>query len=426
MMRLAKELLTVNRLLFIRQPNNSESVLYHIYSRILESFFKKVSDSPYTQLEYLLANSFVKLISSTTIMTLHKRDQEILLSGRNNKLDLYQNLGAEGTQRKREYWQHIEKRTNEWWANQYGVAGYSAQILKGIVKYCSYSEPKRKELVARWLSANELTQEEAALIGLNNWNEEMSREAFSLEAISVFSKLSLLDEPLIIIFDQLEALGYEYNKRLLMSFGEAVKEIFTHVPNSLIILNLFPERWEQFKEVFDGAVIDRVSQYQLYLQRPSNEKLREILQIKAQAIEVELESLFDSAELENILNQNSIRAILNKASDYYRHKVNKAPLPRRDENRREQENRETLQERLSRLENETQAQQVVISRLREESETSISIQTRLQALENELIKLQQNFSKEIQDIFIKLDQFEAKIKNCPGNRVEDEPPPPVR
>src|SRR5919199_860834 len=309
MMRLAKELLKINRLLFIRQPNNADSVLYHTYSRILESFFKKVTDSPYTQLEYLLTNSFVKLISSTTIMTLHKKDQEILAAGKNNKLDLYESLGAEGTQRKREYWQHIEKRTNEWWANQYGVAGYSAQILKGIVKYCSYSEPRRKELVARWLSANELTQEESALIGLNNWNEEMSREAFSLEAIAVFSKLSLLDEPLIIIFDQLEALGYEYNQRLLMTFGESVKEIFTHVPNSLIILNLFPERWEQFKEIFDGAVIDRVSQYQIHLQRPTNEKLKEILQLKAQNTDLNIETLFDSAELENILNQKSIRAV---------------------------------------------------------------------------------------------------------------------
>jgi DNA polymerase III epsilon subunit-like protein len=408
MMRLAKELLKVNRLLFIRQPNNPDSVLYHTYSRILESFFRKVIDTPYTQLEYLLANSFVKLISSTKIMTLHKKDQEILAAGKKNKLDLYESLGAEGTQRKREYWQHIEKRTNEWWANQYGVAGYSAQILKGIVKYCSYSEPRRKELVARWLSAHELTQEEAALIGLNNWNDEMSREAFSLEAIAVFSKLSLLDEPLIIIFDQLEALGYEYNQRLLMTFGESVKEIFTHVPNSLIILNLFPERWEQFKKIFDGAVIDRVSQYQIHLQRPTNEKLQEILQLNAQATALNIETIFDSAELENILNQKSIRAVLNKASDYYKHKVNNVPLPRRDESQRKQEGKETLQERLNRLENETHVQQRAISKLREESEIGTGIQTRLEALENELIKLQEKFSKEIKDIFIKLDELEGK------------------
>jgi hypothetical protein len=75
-----------------------------------------------------------------------------------------------------------------------------------------------------------------------------------------------LDEPLIIIFDQLEALGLKHHEQLLFAFGEAIKEIFTHVPNSLVILNLFPDRWEQFKSMFDGAIIDRVSQNQLYLQ----------------------------------------------------------------------------------------------------------------------------------------------------------------
>jgi hypothetical protein len=409
-------------------PYNPDSVLYHTYSRILESFFKKVIDTPYTQLEYLLANSFVKLISSTTIMTLHKKDQEILAAGKNNKLDLYESLGAEGTQRKREYWQHIEKRTNEWWANQYGVAGYSAQILKGIVKYCSYSEPRRKELVARWLSANELTQEESALIGLNNWNEEMSREAFSLEAIAVFSKLSLLDEPLIIIFDQLEALGYEYNQRLLMTFGESVKEIFTHVPNSLIILNLFPERWEQFKEIFDGAVIDRVSQYQIHLQRPTNEKLKEILQLKAQNTDLNIETLFDSAELENILNQKSIRAVLNKASDYYRYKVNKVHLPKHNEPQQETQEtdvRETVQERIRRLENDTQLQQEAISKLRKEAETSGTVQNRLQVLENEFIKLQQKLNEEIKYILLKVDEVEAKIENHQHEGTPPPPPPPV-
>ena len=61
-MRLAKELLKVNRLVFIRQPNNSDAIIYHIYSRILESLVEKVPDNNYTQLENLLANSFFKIV----------------------------------------------------------------------------------------------------------------------------------------------------------------------------------------------------------------------------------------------------------------------------------------------------------------------------------------------------------------------------
>lgn len=427
MMRLAKELLKINRLLFIRQPNNPDSVLYHTYSRILESFIKKVSGSHYTQLEYLLANSFVKLISTTRIMILNKKDHEILAAVKNNNLRLYEVLGAEGSEKKRIFWQHIEKRTNEWWANEYGVAGYSAQIIKGIVKYCSYSDPRRKELVTRWLSANELTQDEVDLIGLNNWRDEMSREAFSLEAISVFSKLSLLDEPLIVVFDQLEGLGYKHNETLLINFGEAVKEIFTHVPNSLIILNLFPERWEQFKEFFDPSIVDRVSQYQVRLQKPSNEKLKEILELKLKetlelnsgGFAVNIESLYNPTELEIILNQKSIRAVLNSASDYYRYKVNNIPLPKRYDLQQEEKNSETVQQRLQWLENElNKLQNVAFSKRQEESKANDTLQ-RLQNIENSFNKLQDiisNFGNDLKRLYLQNDELKEEInqlkKSC--------------
>ncbi|MEB3309066.1 MAG: exonuclease domain-containing protein [Snowella sp.] len=360
MMRLAKELLKVNRLLFIRCPNNADSVLFHIYSRILESFVEKIPETGYTQLETLLAQSFVKLISRTGMMTLTQKDQDILSIIKENPLNIYEQLGAEGSGKKLDYWRHIEKRTDEWWMSEYGLAGYASQIIKGIIKYCSYSKPHLKKLVTRWLAAEELNEIELEAIGLNNWNEEMSKEAFSLEAISVFSKLSLLDEPLIIIFDQLEVLGLKHNEQLLFAFGEAVKEIFTHVSNSLVILNLFPDRWEQFKEKFDGAIIDRVSQNQLYLQRPSDQYLTEILRIKAKSVELSLETLFTATELETILNHNSIRAILNSASNYYYYKVHQIPLPQEfslgsvskvSENI---ENVSDLETRINRLENHFQ------------------------------------------------------------------------
>ncbi|MEW6491424.1 MAG: exonuclease domain-containing protein [Cyanobacteriota bacterium] len=369
MMRLAKELLKVNRLLFIRQPNNADSILYHTYSRILESFVEKVpgvekvAGRTLTQLEHLLANSFVKLISTTTIMTLNNKDREILAATKNNSLSLYESLGAEGTDKKRTYWQHIEKRANEWWINQYGMAGYSAQIIKGIVKFCGYSDARRKELVTRWLSAKELSQEELDSIGLNNWNEEMSKEEFSLQAISVFSKLSLLDEPLIIVFDQLEALGYSHNRTILVNFGEAVKEIFTHVPNSLIILNLFPNRWKQFKDIFDGSVVDRVSQYQLQLRKPSEEQLKRILKLKAQAIGVNIDTLFSPSELTIILNQDSIRTVLKSASAYYQYKVHGIHPPLDSESPTLPEDTYAVQQNLKTIKDEFTKLQEVVSNI---------------------------------------------------------------
>ena len=362
MMRLAKELLKINRLLFIRCPNNADSVLFHIYSRILESFAEKIPETDYTQIDALLAHSFVKLISQTGLISLTQRDQEIITILKSNPLEIYEKLGAEGTTKKLAYWGHIEKRTTDWWMSKYGLAGHSLQIIKGIIKYCSYSKPDYKRLIARWLSAEELSVENLKKIGLEKWDEEISKEDFSLEAISVFSKLSLLDEPLIIIFDQLETLEKEHNKQILLAFGEAIKEIFTHVPNSLVILNLFPDRWEQFKLMFDGAIIDRVSQNQLYLQRPSNEYLTDILKAKIESVGLSIDKLFSPVELETILKNDSIRAILNSASDHYHHKIHGVPLPARaklvkpDHSglKETKEQSSTLETRMTNLENNLQ------------------------------------------------------------------------
>ncbi len=335
MMRLAQERLTSNRLLFIRQPNNPDSVLYHIYSRILESLVERVGTS--TQLDYLIINSFEKIVA--TLPSLTNKDQEILNALKDKNINA---LGGEGTQRRREYWQHIDKRFNEWWVSYYSSGGFAPYILRGIVKYCSYTQPKYKNIMTRWLAANILSTEEAETVNLPNWGEDLSQEAFSLEAISVLGKLSILDEPLIIIFDQLEGLGLPHNREILLNFGETIKEIFTHVPNSLIILNMFPERWEQFKASFDNSIIGRVSQYQIYLQTPDQTELKAILKVKLQNLNVPLEQIFLPEDLEDVLEQKSIRAVLNRAGDYYNYRVRQIPLPAIRENVRKLDENEKL------------------------------------------------------------------------------------
>lgn len=402
MMRLAKELLQINRLLFIRQPNNPDAVLYHTYSRILESFVQEVPSTKYTQIQHLLAHGFVKLISTTTFISLTQKDRDILEAIADNPLNLYIGLGAEGTQKKREYWQHIEKRTNEWWLDRYGIAGYSAHIIKGIIKFCSYIDPRKKELVTRWLAANNLTEKELNDIGLENWNEELSKEAFSLEAISVFSKLSLLDEPLIIVFDQLEGLGLEHNQRLLLCFGEAIKEVFTHVPNSLIILNLFPDRWQQFQEIFDGSIVDRISQYQVILQKPSPQQLQAILILKAKAVNINLENLFDEIELKQILTGNSIRAVLNRAADYYRYKVQNIPLPKPSKsNKSEQSISHPVEARLEKLENQIFQFQQIFQALQKAFNLTLEEEIKISQLEPNELARKNNIQNSDRDLVLR-------------------------
>lgn len=339
MMRLTQNRLLINRLLFIRQPNNPRAVIYHIYSRILESLVEMIGDS--TQLDYLIVNSFRRILHNQNIIS--QKEKSILSALKNGGVN---SLGAQGTARKREYWEHIEKRLNEWWTRCYSSAGFSPSILKGMIKYCSYTDPKLKDITTRWLAGNILSEEEAQRVGLPSWRDDLSLEAFSLEGISVLGKLSLLDEPLIIIFDQLEGLGLPHNREILLNFGEAIKEIFTHVPNSLIILNMFPDRWEQFKSYFDDSIFGRISQHQIYLKQPAEEELKAIINTKLQDFKFSLEQLFLPEDLADIFGQKSIRLVLNRASEYYKYRVHKIPLPIVKENLHELDNNEKLDQEL--------------------------------------------------------------------------------
>ncbi|MCK5719761.1 MAG: hypothetical protein KAH84_07400 [Thiomargarita sp.] len=327
MMRLAKEVLGHHRLLFIRQPNHPKAVLYHIYSRILESFVEIIPDSNYSQLEYLLAQSLSKITIDffTKKERLTKNQEQILNVLSENPLNIYSVLGREHSQKKQKNWEWIEKSTLEWWSSTYGFGGKAIAIIKGLIKFCYYTDLNKRELVRKWLSGQPLDANDLEKIQLDDWQEEINQEDFALEAIGVFSKLSIVDEPLIIIFDQLE--GLKYHEQLLINFGEAVKEIFTYAPNCLIIINLFPDRWLHFKRFFDNSIVDRISQHEVFLNKPSNQQLKQILVSKAQSCNLEIEHFFTLDELDIILGQTSIRSMLNWASHYYKYKIDNIPLP---------------------------------------------------------------------------------------------------
>lgn len=327
MMRLAQTYLNTHRLLFISQPNHLESLFHHTYCRVLESLAEKIPDTPFTQLEYLLANTFVGILKKST---LSEKGQKILQDLEHNRLGLYKAVGKEGTQKNLAAWDYIEKQTLTWWAQEYSSAGFGLSILQGITRFCRYRDVQKRETVRRWLSAQVLSEEEAAVVGVTNWKDEISREEFALEALKVLGRLSVLDEPLIIVFDQLEGLWLRHNSSLLMGFGHVVKELITHVPNSLVILNLFPERWQEFQQIFDGSVVERIT-HEISLRHPSKDQLWDILRLRTQHIGLNLEDIFTNTELSDILTQSSIRSVLKRASQYFEYKTKKLPLPPSEE-----------------------------------------------------------------------------------------------
>jgi len=319
-MRLANERLDNNRLFFIRQPNNEKTVIYHIYNRMLESFFEKL-DNGYTQLEVMLGKTFSQIVKNSILQKKSPTigDKKILEILEKSPLNLYKGFGRDGSETKRKNWKRLEDKALFWWEEKYGFGGLSAEILKGLIRFCTYSDPKRKDVIKRWLIATPSDDESIKSVGLNNWDENLNRENFALEAIATFGKLSLVDEPLILVFDQLE--GLRNRNDIASSFGEAIKEIFTQVPNSLIIINLFPDMWRYFQTIYDASITDRMKQQKIFLETPNENELKFLLNLRLKEIDKKSEDFFTKEELIEITCADSIRDSLTKASNFFSSKV---------------------------------------------------------------------------------------------------------
>ncbi len=321
-MRLADEVLRNNRLLFVRQPNQAATVLFHIYSRTLESLVEPVGDGSRSQLDLLLIRALRRIMQATDNST--ERDREILAALEAEDLG---RLGQGGSEARRQRWERLEARLLRWWADRHSAAGSGRQILQGLMRFCRYTRPDLRESCRRWLATGECEPVDRELEGLSPWNGELEREEFSLQALRVLGLLSSLDAPLILVFDQLEGLWQENNRPVLVRFGEVVRELFTHMPHTLILLTLFPDRWQQFQRDFDGSITGRVGQHVIPLEAPRPDQIEEILDMRLESLGVKAVELFSEDDLEQIVRMPSLRSGLNRASAVFEHRVNGVPLP---------------------------------------------------------------------------------------------------
>ncbi len=319
-MRLAKERLENNRLFFIRQPNNEKTVMYHIYNRMLESFFEKLENN-YTQLEVMLGKTFSNIVieSIEEKNSISKKDELILKNLKESSLNIYKKFGRDGTISKRNNWKLLEKKALLWWEEKYGFGGFSSEILRGLIRFCTYSDQNRRDVIKKWLIASHCDDESVQSVGLTNWDENLNKEDFAIEAITTFGKLSLVDEPLIFVFDQLE--GLKNRNDISTSFGESVKEVFTQVPNSLVIINLFPQMWNYFQTIYDSSVTDRMGQKRVFLELPSPDELKILLDLRLKNINSKSDDFFTKEELLHIVDSTSMRDSLTKASNFFSSKI---------------------------------------------------------------------------------------------------------
>ena len=321
MMRFLKNVSNTNRFLFVGKPNDKNSILFHTYTKILESFIQKIDDSAYSQLEYLLAKSF-----SSIIINLSTKSSKVIETLKENHLNIYEKFGRDGTEVRSRNWRSLEKVMLKWYRESYGNDTVSINILKALIKYTFYKDENRRDTVINYLSGKDLDVDELSKVGLEPWSE-IRLEDFSLKAISLFGKLSIFDEPLIISFDQLEAMSSD--EELLLSFGDSIKELITTTPNSLVILNLFPNRWREYEALFDGSFVELVGKNKIILERPDASSLKTMLKQRARYYDIDLDAIYrDKLIYKDILQYNSIRGVLNRASDYFKLYTHNIPLPK--------------------------------------------------------------------------------------------------
>ena len=350
MMRFVKKVSKTNRFLFIRQPNSPDNVLFHIYGRILESFWKKIDNSEYSQLEYLLAKSFsVIIINSIKSSKKTKKNENIKAILTENHLNIYKNFGVDGSATKADNWAKITTMMLKWLENSHTNNLISTNLLKALIKYTYYKDENKRNIISRYLNGYEIDQSELDKVDLKSWQDIHSKEEFALQAISLFGKLSVFDEPLILSFDQLESM--KYDNELLIKFGESIKELITHTPNTLIVINLFPDRWVNFCNNFDSSVTDRIGSEIIHLLPPSKEQLRTLLKNKAKKFDIDLDLIFKEFHYSQILRFSSIRSTFNQANIYFKHIVFGTPLPKTLDILTTDEKLELLTKRVEKLEN---------------------------------------------------------------------------
>jgi len=321
-MRLAHQVLRNNRLLFVRQPTQTGHVFFHIYSRTLESLVERVGEGGQRQLDLLLIRSLRPILQEAGSST---ANDEVIMAALEAE-DLAR-LGQDGTVRQRQRWERLETRLLRWWSDRYSTAGFGRQVLQGLLRFCRYSRLDLRESLRRWLATGDYDPVAQELEGLSPWNEEQLREEFSLQALRVMGLLSSLDAPLILVFDQLEGLWHESNRPLLQRFWEAVKELLTHMPNTLVLVALFPDRWQQLQSDFDGSISDRIGQHVIQLGSAQPEHIEEILDLRLQPLSVRAVELFSADELERIVRMPSLRSCLNRAASLFEHCVRGAVVP---------------------------------------------------------------------------------------------------
>jgi len=283
LMRVARNLAKSNHILFVRRPNDEESVAQHIWANIINSLSRNVpnSDKGRNQLDDLLAHVFSSVLIPEFEQDARKdknavRKQRWADCLREDPYNLFEMLGeGEGRMANMKL---IRSRTLRFL--QCVHPDVDQRLAHALISYCFVSGESRKRVLLNWLSGQEIDEREAQANGLpSSWVDvdqtasdhsyQQQREEMALRAIQTLGVLSTHYQPLILAFDQLEGLRHE--ERLTRRWGDVLREVFTMSPNFLIVTCIFPSLWKEwFLPRLDDSAAQRISQHQVELEAFQN------------------------------------------------------------------------------------------------------------------------------------------------------------
>ena len=279
LMRVASKLSHRNHILFVRKPNNEETVAHHVWANIVSSLTHRVptSGTERSQLDDLLAHVFSRVLISNFKEDLAKgvqvdQRQRWITDLEGNPFNIFSMLGS--GERRNKNLGSLRNRTLRYLLLHY--PGVDQRIAHVLITYCFTVQEDRKRMLLTWLTGQDIDESDAEFLGLPpSWTDseegvtdtslQQQREEQSLRAIRTVGILSTLYQPLILAFDQLEGLRGE--ERLTQRWGDVIREIFTMTPNMLVVTCIFPSLWETwFKPNLEQSVVQRIAQSQFELE----------------------------------------------------------------------------------------------------------------------------------------------------------------
>jgi hypothetical protein len=294
LMRVARAMSATNPVMFIHKPNNEEAVAQHVWAQLIESLTRHVPGlAPgQSQLDHLLAHVFTavltpileKDIGDNLNAKLKQRWLKLLKQTPSNLFGMLE--GGSGRQKHLDY---LRNKTLAYLRIHHPDVDQT--VARALINYCFLATERDRRATLTWLIGQEIDETTVKRLGLGSlWPEPLDekdsdiylrqeRERLAIRAIQTVGDLARhYGKPLILAFDQLEGLRGE--TRLTQRWGDVMQQLFTVVPNMLVLTAVFPGLWESwFRCELHQAVQDRIAQDRLELDPFDAERAEALLAV---------------------------------------------------------------------------------------------------------------------------------------------------